>query len=130
MSPRALHTVVTLTAALAFMFLTGCASSGAPVTGSRDRTRTVSVGNEVIIRLPASTTSPEWRLASFDSLKMTLTSRPRLVEAESNGEREWVARFIARVPGQVDIEFRRVAAGPNASGPIGERKRFRFRIRE
>jgi hypothetical protein len=108
--------------------IAACASSG-PVVGAQGRSRDVQVGQEVLIRLPATQTSREWRLTEFDSEKLPVTHRPNL-RTNDRGEPEWVARFVARQPGRADVEFMRTAVAPGATGNIGQRMRFGFRVRE
>ncbi len=118
-----------LLVSLLALTLAACSTSPVSVTGSRDRTRSVPVGSEVVIRLPASLPTPEWRLNSWDSVKLRITRRLALEPAESGSGQEWVARFVTRAPGQVDIEYVRTAIARGADGFVGQNKRFQFRIR-
>ena len=83
-----------------------------------------------MVRLPASLTTREWRLTEFDSKKLPISVRLRVERPADGGAAEWVGRFVARAPGQANIEYTRVAVAAGADGFVGERRRFGFRIRE
>ena len=124
MPPRSIRCLV-LALALALVF--GCAASSSEPTASGrglGGIHRVSVGDELVLRFPASkqTGLAKWRLTSFDSLMLRVTQRPRLEG------KHWVLRFAARTPGETDVVVTRTATGPDGSGSIGERRRFRVRI--
>ena len=98
--------------------------------GAGSGTRTVSRGNEVVIRFPgaARTGAATWRVSSFDSKMLRPTQRARRGTG-SDGRPEWTARFVARNPGNCEIVLTRVAVGPDGEGEVGETRRFRIRIR-
>lgn len=121
----ALALVVVLTSTI----VCGCASSASEPTASHrgiGGIHRVSVGDELVIRMPASkeTGAAKWRLASFDSLMLTVTQRPQLEGTQ------WVMRFAARTPGDTDVVVARTAPGSDGSGSVGERRRFQVSIRE
>jgi hypothetical protein len=104
----------------------GCASSGSTSTA---RSRTVARGDTVVFRLPASfrTGPPEWRISEWDSRKLSLTGRTA-VDTTADPP-EWVFQLIARNTGQTEVEFTRTRAAPGAEGAVGDRQRFRVRVR-
>jgi hypothetical protein len=118
------------------VILIGCeastsTSAGPSVSGSgMGNTRSVRVGDEVVLRMPASrqTGAAKWRIAEFDSRMLSLTQRPRL-EPAGEGAAQWTTRFVARTPGETEVVFRRTAVSSDAPGEVGERRRFRIRIR-
>jgi hypothetical protein len=105
----------------------GCASSSSEPTASGrgiGGIHRVSVGDELVLRFPVSkqTGAAKWRLTSFDSMMLRVTQRPRLEGSQV------VIRFAARTPGETDVIVTRTATGPDGSGSVGERRRFRVRI--
>ncbi len=105
----------------------GCASSSSEPTASGrgiGGIHRVSVGDELVLRFPVSkqTGTAKWRLTSFDSLMLRVTQRPRMEGSQV------VLRFAARTPGETDVIVTRTATGPDGSGSVGERRRFRVRI--
>ena len=107
---------------------TGCVASKVTVSGLDTRTHKIRVGGEVVVVLPASLQQREWRLTRVDSLKLPSTMLPRLVSTGTGSE--WIARFEARKPGMADIEFTRFAVGGDPEARVGERRRYRFDIRQ
>jgi hypothetical protein len=122
-------------AALALALLGGCesstsTSSGKPSVSGRTvvpgGTRTVSRGEDVVIRIPAADSGKtKWRLTEFDSRMLRLTQRARL-DRTNDGRLEWTFRFEARTVGTTEIVLQRTAA---SSGDVGERRRITIRIR-
>ena len=114
--------------------LAGCATTSGSVpsvAGSRGGgTRTVSVGDELVIRIPGSARggAATWRVSSFDSLMLRQTQPARRGTAR-DGRPEWTVRFVARTPGNCEIILTRTLLGPDGKGEIGERRRYRVRIR-
>ncbi len=132
MTSRHHRSLITLVAAAFLIALSGC--SGTPglwVGGSMGSgTRTVTRGDELIIRMRASATGAQtWRVSSFDSLMLRITQTAR-ASTSPDGERIFTIRFTARTPGRCDVELRRIALGPKGEGEIGERRTFKVRIRE
>jgi hypothetical protein len=116
---------------LALVMLAGCASSGGPSVSGFPLlgSRVVSVGDDVVIRLPTTAAGgSKWRVTSFDSVMLRRAHRP-VLERGSNGRPEWVVRFVARTPGETEIVFTRQALSADGRGSIGERTRFTVRIR-
>lgn len=112
----------------------GCASSrsGPVIVGSIGvGTHTVSVGDEVVIRIPGDpgTGAAPWRVSSYDSVMLRLAQAARPATG-SDGRTQWTVRFVARTPGNSDIVLTRVAVGTDGTGEIGERRRFKIRIRD
>ncbi len=114
--------------------LAGCATTSGSlptVAGSSGgSTRTVSVGDELVIRIPGSAQggAATWRVSSFDSLMLRRTQTARRGTG-TDGRPEWTARFVARTPGNCEIVLTRTRPGPDGKGEIGERRRYRVRIR-
>jgi len=124
MPTRCCHVLVLI---LGLALACGCASSSSePTVSGRGigGIHRVSVGDELVLRLPVSkqTGAAKWRLTSFDSMMLRVTQRPRL---EGN---QVILRFAARTPGETDVIVTRTATGPDGSGSVGERRRFRVRI--
>ncbi|MHC5025104.1 MAG: hypothetical protein ACYTGG_14570 [Planctomycetota bacterium] len=94
-------------------------------------TRTVSVGDEIVIRFPAQdrTGAAKWRLTSFDSALLRLTQRPQLTPTGQDGSPEWTVRFVARMGGITEVVLTRSLPGADGTGEVGERRRFRIRVR-
>ncbi|MCP3902386.1 MAG: protease inhibitor I42 family protein [Planctomycetes bacterium] len=113
--------------------LTACSSSGPTVSGfGFGNSRLVSVGDPVVIRLPASTRTgqAEWRLTSFDSGRLQLVQRPTLEAAGSSSRRQWTVRFVARGFGDTTVEFSRVQLRDDGGGRLGETRRFTISVGE
>jgi len=124
MPTRCCHVLVLI---LGLALACGCASSSSePTVSGRGigGIHRVSVGDELVLRCPVSkqTGVAKWRLTSFDSMMLRVTQRPRLEGSQ------WILRFVARTPGNTDVVVTRTATGPDGSGSIGERRRFRVRI--
>ena len=132
-SIRSAPALVFLSLAFQGAMLAGCATTSGSVpsvagsTGSG--TRTVSVGDELVIRIPGSAQgAATWRVSSFDSLMLQRTQTARRGTA-GDGRPEWTARFVARTPGNCEIVLTRTLLGPDGGGEVGERRRYRVRIR-
>ncbi len=114
--------------------LAGCATTSGSVpsvAGARGGgSLTVSFGDELVIRIPGSAQSSAatWRVSSFDSLMLRQTQAARRGTG-SDGRPEWTVRFVARTPGNCEIILTRTLLGPDGKGEIGERRRYRVRIR-
>ena len=119
---------------LLIAMLAGCATTSGSVPlvagSSGGGTRTVSLGDELVIRIPGSAqaVAPSWRVSSFDSLMLRRTQTSRRGTG-SDGRPEWTARFVARTPGNCEITLTRTLLGPDGEGEIGERRRYPIRIR-
>ena len=126
--------LVNLSLLLLSAILAGCASTSRSVpsvAGSTGGgTRTVSLGDELVIRIPGSAQqgAAAWRVTSFDSLRLRRSQPPRR-GTDSDGRPEWTVRFVARNPGNCEIVLTRRLLGPDGEGEIGERRRYRIRIR-
>ncbi len=114
--------------------LAGCATTSGSVpsvAGSRGGgTRTVSVGDELVIRIPGSAQggAATWRVSSFDSLMLRRTQIARRGTGR-HADPEWTVRFVGRTPGNCEIVLTRTLLGRDGQGEIGERRRYRVRIR-
>ena len=58
-----------------------------------------------------------------------LAPQPPRRGTDSDGRPEWTIRFVARNPGNCEIVLTRRLLGPDGEGEIGERRRYRIRIR-
>jgi hypothetical protein len=116
----------------ASIVLIGCSSSKEPsVSGfGIGNSRLVTVGDPVVITLPASSQSgaPEWRLKTFDSGRLQLVQRPRLEPVGSGNRRQWTVRFLARGLGDTIVEFERVRLRDDGGGRLGETRRFTISV--
>jgi hypothetical protein len=132
-SIRSAPSLAILSLVLHGAILAGCATTSGSVpsvagsTGSS--TRTVSVGDELVIRIPgAAQGAATWRVSSFDSLMLQRTQTARRGTG-SDGRPEWTVRFVARTPGNCEIVLTRTQLGADGDGEVGERRRYRIRIR-
>jgi len=121
---------VTLTVSIA---LVACSSGEPTVSGfGFGDSRLVSVGDPVIIRMPASsqTGQPEWRLKSFDSGRLQLVQRPTLEQIGNSNRRQWTIRFVARGLGDTVVELERIRRGNDGRGTIGATRRFTIGVNQ
>ena len=119
---------------LVLVAVAGCAStsrSEPSVAGSTGSgTRTVSLGDEVVVRIPGSAQQgvASWRVSSFDSV-MLRRRQPLRRGTDRDGIPEWTVRFEARTPGNCFIVLTRTSLGPDGTGEVGETRRIQLRIR-
>ena len=116
-----------LVAALLFIALAGCSSSGPTLSGlAFGENRVVRVGDTVTLRIPIREDGlRQWRVSSYDSLYLQMSGRPG-VEQASDGSYQIVARATARRVGTTTIELTEEATG----GKKPRVARFKVRVIE
>lgn len=110
---------------LAAAMLMSCKSDGPSLTGlSLGSTHYVKVGDVVELRLPiAADGSREWRVTSYDSLYLTVASRPRVVEGPK-GRPVLLMTARAKTPGKTEVELTEVVP----PGDLPQVKTFKVHI--
>lgn len=100
----------------------GCAS-GPSVGGFGIFSKYVKVGDIVELSAPFDPqTGLEWRIASYDSARLEIRTRPRIVPRGDGYE--MVAGFQAKLPGSTEVVFER---RPGAGEP-GDKVLRRFKV--
>lgn len=120
-----MRTVVLVVCSLALAAHAGCSPGDPSVSGfGLGNNRVVSVGETVELRIPIDEQGTRtWRVSSYDSLYLTLSSQPRVVR-EDDGS--YAVRFTARAktPGETTVVLTEVTPGIEAP----RTKSFTFRI--